>query len=551
MGKSGVRSVEPRGADLVVRALRNAGTRHVFSLSGNQIMPIYDALVDGDINLYHVRHEAAAVHMADAWGRLTGRPGVALVTAGPGFANTLSALYVARMAESPVVLISGSSAMSEAGQGAFQEMPQAGMAGPVTKASWTASSPLELEGEIERAYEVAASGRPGPVHVTIPVDALEARVPADEERPSSEAGAVPSGVLDDATPARFFDLVRGAKRPLIIAGPAASRGQSRQAIDELADAAGVPAAYMESPRGVADPSLGAFAAVLPEADLVVLVGKTLDFMLKFGREPTFSRDCKFVQIDAEGAAVAQTQAVVGDSRRVALEVVADPEAASRPLLAQSGGFRPQHSGWADEVRDAIAFRPRSWQDLEPDENGALHPVQVCREIQKLLDDGGVFVSDGGEFGQWAQACINAPERLINGPSGAIGSSIPFAIAARLARPQAPIVATLGDGTFGFHAMEFDTAVRYGLPFVAVVGNDAAWNAEYQIQLRDYGPDRLFECELLPSRYDGVATALGGHGAHVASVAELGPALRTALDSGLPACVNVPISRHPAPAVRRE
>ena len=384
MGKSGVRSVEPRGADLVVRALRNAGTRHVFSLSGNQIMPIYDALVDGDINLYHVRQEAAAVHMADAWGRLTGSPGVALVTAGPGFTNTLSALYVARMAESPVVLISGSSAMSEAGQGAFQEMPQARMAEPVTKASWTASGTSELGAEVERAYSIAASGRPGPVHVTIPVDALEARVPAEEERPSSEAGAVPGGVLDDATAARFFDLVRGAKRPLIIAGPAASRGQSRQAIDELADAAGVPAAYMESPRGVADPSLGAFAEVLPEADLVVLIGKKLDFMLKFGREPTFSRDCKFVQIDAEGSAVAQTQAVVGDSRRVALEVVADPEAASRPLLAQSGGFRPQHSGWADEVRDAIAFRPRSWQDLEPDENGALHPVQVCREIQKLL-----------------------------------------------------------------------------------------------------------------------------------------------------------------------
>ena len=128
--------------------------------------------------------------------------------------------------------------------------------------------------------------------------------------------------------------------------------------------------------------------------------------------------------------------------------------------------------------------------------------------------------------------------------------MPFAIAARLARPEAPIVATLGDGTFGFHAMELDTAGRYGIPFVLVVGNDAAWNAEYQIQLRDYGPDRLFECELLPSRYDRVAAALGGHGASVTSVAELGPALRAALDSGLPACVNVPISRHAAPAVRR-
>ena len=540
----------PRGADLVVRALRNAGTRHVFSLSGNQIMPIYDALVDGDISLYHVRHEAAAVHMADAWGRLTGRPGVALVTAGPGFANTLSALYVARMAESPLVLISGSAAKAEAGQGAFQEMPQARMSEPVTKASWTASSTPGLSSEIERAFSIAESGRPGPVHITIPVDALEARLDASSNRPSVEDSHEPGEGLDDATADRFFDLVRGAKRPLIIAGPAASRGESRQAIDELVDAAGVPAAYMESPRGVADPSLGAFAEVLPEADLVVLIGKKLDFMLKFGGEPTFGRDCRFVQIDAEGSAVAQPQAVLGGSRRMALEVVADPEAASRRLLTHAGGFRPRRGGWADEVRDAIAFRPRSWEDMGPDENGALHPVQVCREIQKLLGDSGVFVSDGGEFGQWAQACITAPERLINGPSGAIGSAIPFALAAKLARPQAPVVATLGDGTFGFHAMELDTAVRYGIPFVLVVGNDAAWNAEYQIQLRDYGPDRLFECELLPSRYDRVATALGGHGAHVGSSEELGPVLRAALDSGLPACVNVSISRHAAPAVRR-
>ncbi len=511
-------------------------------------MPIYDALVDVDVNLYHVRHEAAAVHMADAWGRLTGRPGVALATAGPGFANTLSALYVARMAESPLVLISGSSAAAEAGRGAFQEMPQARMAEPVAKASWTASDASDLGTEIERAFSVAASGRPGPVQVTIPVDALEARAAPGAERPPPEAG--PEDVLDDAAAASFFELVRGAGRPLLVAGSAASRGEPRRAVEELADAAGVPAAYMESPRGVADPSLGAFAEVLAEADLVVLVGKRLDFMLKFGGEPTFRRDCRFVQVDAEESAVAATEAVLGDAGRLALKIVAEPAAASRRLLARAGAFRPRSGGWAYDVRGAIAFRPRSWRDLGPDENGALHPVQVCREVQDLLGDGGVFVSDGGEFGQWAQACVTAPERLINGPSGAIGSAIPFALAARLARPEAPVVATLGDGTFGFHAMEFDTAVRYGIPFILVVGNDAAWNAEYQIQLRDYGPDRLFECELLPSRYDRVASALGGYGANVASVEELGPALRAALDSGLPACVNVSISRHAAPTVRR-
>ncbi len=508
-------------------------------------MPIYDALVDEDISLYHVRHEAAAVHMADAWGRLTGQPAVALVTAGPGFANTLSALYVARMAESPLVLISGSSPAAAAGQGAFQEMPQSKMAEPVTKASWTVSALSELDGAVERAYGIAASGRPGPVHVAVAVDVLEAKTPADSAHEPAKAGPEPQ-VVQDAAASRFLDLTRGAARPLMIAGPAAGRGDSRQAIDEFADAVGVPVVYMESPRGVADPSLGAFAEVLPEADLIILAGKRLDFMLKFGREPAFSRECPFVQIDAEESAVAQTEALLGDPGRMALKVVAEPAAAVRELLARVGGSRPRRHGWAAEVHSAITSRPETISN----ETDALHPVQVCREIQGLLGGGSVFISDGGEFGQWAQACVDAPERLINGPSGAIGSAIPFALAARLARPQARIVAALGDGTFGFHATEFDTAVRYGLPFVAVVGNDAAWNAEYQIQLRDYGPDRLFGCELLPSRYDRVAAALGGHGSHVTSAAELAPALQAALDAGLPACVNVSISRQPAPAVRR-
>ena len=540
-----------RGADLVVHSLARAGTTHIFSLSGNQIMPMYDALVDGDINLYHVRHEAAAVHMADAWGRLTGHPGVALVTAGPGFANTLSALYVARMAESPLVLISGSSRAAEAGLGAFQDMPQSYMAEPVTKASWTASNSEGLAEEVDRALRVAASGRPGPVHVAIPVDILEAPVAHSDERSPREADPGPETIVKDATAARFFELLRDARRPLIIAGPATARGECRRAIDELADAVGVPAAYMESPRGVSDPSLGAFAEVLPKADLVVLLGKRLDFMLKFGREPTFSPTCRFVQIDAQESAIAETEAALGDAGRLALKSVASPATAAQSLLSHAGPFKPRRGGWAGEVRDAIAFRPRSWQDLEGSTEGALHPARVCHEIQALLGENGVFVSDGGEFGQWAQACITARERLINGPSGSIGSSIPFALAARLARPQAPVVATLGDGTFGFHPAEIDTAVRYGIPFVLIVGNDATWNSEYQIQLRDYGPDRLFKCELLPSRYDGVSVALGGYGANVTTAAELGPALKRALSSGLPACVNVSISRQPGPVVKRD
>jgi acetolactate synthase-1/2/3 large subunit len=173
-------------------------------------------------------------------------------------------------------------------------------------------------------------------------------------------------------------------------------------------------------------------------------------------------------------------------------------------------------------------------------------------VQKLLDaPGSVLVSDGGEFGQWAQATLSAPHRLINGPAGSIGSALPFAAAARLALPESRVVAMLGDGTFGFHATELDTAVRAGIEYVAVIGNDACWNAERQIQLRTYGAARTHGCELLPARYDQVAVALGAHGEHVARAAELEPALRRAAVAGRAACVNVLIERAPAPSYSRK
>jgi acetolactate synthase-1/2/3 large subunit len=190
--------------------------------------------------------------------------------------------------------------------------------------------------------------------------------------------------------------------------------------------------------------------------------------------------------------------------------------------------------------------------LASKESGKLHPVELCRALAPIFaaHPDAVLVCDGGEIGQWPQAVLSPRRRIINGPAGSIGASIPFAIAARAADPAATVIAVMGDGTFGFHMAEFDTAVRCNLPFVAVVGNDATWNAEHQIQLREYGPQRTHGCNLLPSRYDLVATALGGHGELVTSAADLGPALQRALASGKPACVNVMIERVPAPVIRR-
>jgi acetolactate synthase-1/2/3 large subunit len=535
---------------VLAQALAGAGVRHLFSLSGNQIMPVYDAALDAGLAITHVRHEGAAVHRADAWGRLTGEPGVALVTGGPGHANAVGALYTALAAESPLVLLSGHAPLSELGRGAFQEMAQTEIAAPVTKASWRASDPAMLGRDMERALRVARAGRPGPVHVSLPFDVLEAGTePESGTRTGQEAASPDAQPLPDATVDAVLAELGRARRPIVLAGPVMANGRGRDARERLAAATGVPVVCMESPRGVNDPCLGTFAEVLRQADLLLLLGKQPDFTLRFGAPPAIAAGCRFVVIDPDPPAL-QRAAGTLDPGRVALSAVAEPIAAAEALIARarpSGGRE-----WQREVEAAVKFRPPEWSTLRSASGGPLHPVEVGRAVQQILDRARdpVLISDGGEFGQWAQACVTAPTRLINGPAGSIGSAVPYALAARVARPAATVVAMLGDGTFGFHLAEFDTAVRAGLPFVAVIGNDACWNAEHQIQLRTYGRERAHGCELLPARYEQAAAALGAHGEHVTRAADLPAALERALASGRPACVNVMIERVPAPTVAR-
>ncbi|MCJ2036326.1 thiamine pyrophosphate-binding protein [Methylobacterium sp. J-068] len=535
----------PRGADIVVETLERLGVTRVFTLSGNHIMPIFDALLSTGIGVVHVRQEAACVHMADAWGRLTGEVGIALVTGGQGHTNAAAALFTALAAESPVLLLSGHAGVSEAGRGAFQELAQADIARPMTKASWTATSVETLADDIARAMRIAREGRPGPVHLSLPVDLLEATFAPAEAGSSgdSEAEIRVTEPGDDLVEAVAAELAR-AERPLILCGPAACGARGRALMSALEEASGIPVIGMESPRGLNDPSLGAFAEILPRADCLVLVGKPLDFTLKFGDAPAVAPGCGFVVVDPDPALVARV-----DPARLAVSGTAD----SLPMLAaltRRLADRPR-SAWRAEARAAVDYRPAGWADLRGAE-GRLHPVELCRGVAAFLDrhPDGTLICDGGEIGQWPQALVRARHRLVNGVSGTIGASLPFAIASRILNPAGPVVAVLGDGTFGFHMAEFDTAVRYGLPFIAVVGNDARWNAEYQIQLRQYGPERARHCDLLGSRYDRVATALGGHGALVTSADALPQALEAAHASGLPACLNVMIESVPAPMIRR-
>lgn len=544
-----------RGADLVARALARGGAERLFSLSGNQVMVLYDAAVDARLGIVHTRHEGAAVHMADAWGRLTGEPGVALLTAGPGHANGVGALYNALGAEAPLVLLSGHAPLGQLGRDAFQELRQAEVAAPLCKAAWTAEQAATLGEDVARAFRIAKSGRPGPVHVSLPYDLLEATLDAAAVAPphATAFDALGQPLADEAARA-ILDALARAARPLIVAAPAMAAGRGQRLREALCAATGIPVVHSESPRGIADPSLGALPDLLAEADLVLLLGRKLDFTLRFGQPPAFSAHCRFIHVDPEAEALRRSAVAIGDAARLLNAVQADAFSAAEALIsAARRGFSPvaAQAGWKQQVDAALAARPAEWAQA-PSAEGAVHPLAVARAVQQALAarPDAVLVCDGGEFGQWAQACASAATRITNGPAGGIGGSIPYAIAASLAHPGAPVIATLGDGSAGFYLAEFETAVRCGAPFVAVLGNDARWNAEHLIQLRSYGPARAVGCEMQPTRYDLAVAALGGHGEHVTRAAEVGAALERALSAGKPACVNVEIAPLAAPRLSR-
>jgi acetolactate synthase-1/2/3 large subunit len=540
-----------RGADIVVRTLESIGVDRIFSVSGNHIMPVYDALVDARIDVIHGRHEAACVHMADAYARTTGQVGIALVTGGPGHTNAIAALYTALASEAPMILLSGHAARSEVGRGAFQELRQADMAAPVSKAAWTLGSTRTAGHELARAARIARSGRPGPVHVSMPMDLLDEKVEvADELWPDGAAALAVATPPSMETLDRLLDHLRAARRPLILCGPSLCGSAGRARMTQLEESVGAPVFGMESPRGIHDPSLGSFAELLAGADLLVLVGKKLDFTLRFGDAPFVSPECKFAVLDPDQEQLESVAKSKGD--RVLLSALADPFSAIDALTGRAGSSPGDSSAWLRTARQAAAFRPAEWRTPPATTADRVHPLELCAALQSFFDEHpeGTLVCDGGEIGQWPQSMVRSRRRLINGVAGEIGPALPYALAVKCARPAHPVVAVMGDGTFGFHMAEIDTAVRHGIPVIAVIGNDARWSAEYRIQVRDYGIERAKHCELLPSRYDKVAEALGGHGELVTRAAELAPALSRAMASNKPACINVMIESVAAPTVRR-
>lgn len=521
------------GAAALTQTLRNAGVDTVFSLSGNQIMPVYDAAIDSALRIVHTRHEAAAVYMADGWAQVTGQLGVALVTAAPGFANAISALYTAQMQEVPLLFLSGDSPVGGDGTGTFQELDQVAIASTVVKHSVRAMSAETLGATIAEAIRIALSGRPGPVHVALPFDVLQAEggVAGTDFEPVVQP-------LDNA--AAIAARLGEAKRPLILTGPTLTDSRAHEALEALRKATGAPVLPIESPRGMRDPALGAVPTILREADLIVSIGKVLDFATGFARAPAMADDVPVIVVDPDASALERAASLCGD--RLVHTAQADAKAA---ITALTEAARPvARDAWSTRVETALNHRTET-----SDAGDRVHARSVGQAMQRLVESETdvILCIDGGECGQWMQSATKAKTRLVNGLSGAIGGILCYAIAAKIARPDATVIAGMGDGTAGFHLAEFETAAREGAGIIALVCNDSLWNAEHQIQIRDYGPDRTYGCAILAdARYDQAAAALGCYGAQVTTSGNLDEALASARASGKPACIDISIASLPAP-----
>ena len=526
-----------RAADQLIHSLLAAGTDTIFSLSGNQIMSIYDAALDHPIKLVHSRHEAGAVYMADGYARSSGKIGVALVTAAPGFTNALGPLYAIMKTQTPMLLLSGDSPVNQDKLMPFQELDQPEIAQHLVKESWRVTNAERLADDLAGGIALARSGRPGPVHISLPQDMLNA-----------DSGALksfePDAFKPEASPLSKADLpsilnvIDGASMPLIITGPSLHPTQAPGVADQLMAALNIPVICMQSPRGLNDPTLGKIKTVISNADAMILIDKDVDFTLGAGKVETLPAE-RIAMIASNAESIAHASTVL--SGRLNWGCISDPITAANALITASNTRGP--SGWFTKVNKALNQRPKA-----PSANGQMTAHGLAEAIAATLNPLPKIIIDGGEVGQWAQSVLPADQTLTNGLSGAIGGSIPQAIGMAMANPSSPVVAFMGDGTAGFYLSELDTARRLNLPITFVIANDQRWGAEVEIQHRLYGEDRAKGCALDDlTSYDKVAKAMGLSGKKVDTIEDFISALASAQTSRKPTVINAMIKGLPAPS----
>jgi acetolactate synthase-1/2/3 large subunit len=533
----------PTGAELFVEAAQRLGIDTLFTLVGDHLNEVLARAACAGMRIVDLRHESAVAHAADAWARIHRRPALALVTGGPGHTNALTGIATAHLAGSPLIAVGGSRPRALAGRQAFQDIDQVGMARPVVK--WAAEVPdaASIPPCLAQAYETADSGRKGAVHLTIPVDVF---------RESCGAGPWPArkslALQGIALHHSAIEMLRAAERPVAIAGSGVWWSGAEDALQNFIEHTSIPLFTITMARGAvpddhrlcmgyADPALNrAAAAALREADVVLVIGKRIDYRLAFGGPRLFSPGARFIQIDLH-------EPEFGSNRPVNVAIHADAREALERLSDAAGPASWSERPWLEQVRAKRREWDASLEQAAADRSTPMHPAAFFREFRQALPKDVLYSWDGGDFVHWGRAMLSALHPggwLRLGPLGTIGSALPNSIALQLANPGRPVAMITGDGAVGFYLAEMDTLVRHRLPVVVIVGNDAGWGLERELQSFATAGEPTMACELRPSRYDLVMQAFGGGGETIERPEEVRPAVERAFAAGVPYCINARI-----------
>jgi acetolactate synthase-1/2/3 large subunit len=530
------------GGRIVARALKNEGVSHVFTLCGGHVMAIYDGCLDHGIRVVDTRHEQSAAHAADGWARVTGQPGVAVVTAGPGLTDAVTGVASAWRANIPMLVIGGQGPRSLSDKGSLQDMNHVDLMRPITKWSRAVPEARRLAEYVSTAFRIATTGVPGPVFLEMPVDFLLDTI--------DEATVVfPSGCRTEAGSGgdpvyveRAYELLRGAEKPVALVGSQLFWSKRRDAYQPFVECFGLPVYVNGQGRGSLPPDHPSYfhrtrKEALRGADVILIFGTPLDFRLGYGRRSHLNPAAALIQVDLDGGEI-------GRNRRVDVGIVGDTGMVMAQLCGLAGPRYDANAASREWVRELRAKESARWEQMLPEimsDAVPINPLRLCKEIDDVLREDTIVVGDGGDFVATAASVLRIArigQWLDPGPLGTLGVGPGYAMAAKLARPESDVVIVYGDGAFGLNAMEFEACARQGINVVGVVGNDAAWTQIRRGQIELYGEERAVATKLALTRYDRVVEALGGHGEYVEVPKEIRPALERALGAGKPALVNV-------------
>jgi acetolactate synthase-1/2/3 large subunit len=532
------------GGDLVARAIKQEGVDTVFTLCGGHIQAVYDACLDEGIKVIDVRHEQVAGHAAEGWSRATRRCGVAVVTAGPGVTDCVTAIANAYQNRSPLLVIGGRSPLMRFEMGALQEMDHVELLRPITKWARCLYETQRIPEYIAAAFRAALTGRQGPAFLEIPTDVLFRKVEENETffpesyRPQGRVYPDPKEIKKAA------EIIARAERPLVMAGSAIYWQEAYQELRQFIEAAQAPVYLNAMGRGSISQDHPLFFSrtrrnALSKADAIVVIGTPMDFRLSYGKR--FNTEARTIQIDTDPQELAR-------NRDIDVPIEADAKAALEVLIGELEGVKSEHKEWIVGLRESenkIRAQMEEWMNSD---RVPIHPLRLCRDMAEFVDDNTIVVGDGGDIVNQAARVlpINQPGQWYDpGPMGTLGVGTGFCMAVHSVYPEKRILMVNGDGAFGLNGFEFDTFVRFGMPVVSVVGNDRQWGQIAVGQKAMYGKERLIASQLGDNaRYDQVVEGLGGHGELVTEPDGIRPAIERAFASGKPACVNVIMDQEP-------